>query len=45
MQALAIGRLANFSEELANSVVQNDIITQLINKKTTMKLQKNTIYL
>ena len=29
--ALAIGRLANFSEELANSVVQNDIITQLIN--------------
>ena len=29
--ALAIGRLANFSEELASSVVQNDIITQLIN--------------
>ena len=28
--ALAIGRLANFSEELAESVVQNDIITQLI---------------
>ena len=29
--ASAIGRLANFSEELADSVVQNDIITQLIN--------------
>ena len=28
--ALAIGRLANFSEELADSVVQNEIITQLI---------------
>lgn len=28
--ALAIGRLANHSEELADSVVQNDIITQLI---------------
>ena len=28
--ALAIGRLANYSEELAESVVQNDIITQLI---------------
>lgn len=28
--ALAIGRLANHSEELAESVVQNDIITQLI---------------
>ena len=28
--ALAIGRLANYSEELAESVVQNDIIQQLI---------------
>jgi len=28
--ALAIGRLANFSEELANSVVENNIIPQLI---------------
>lgn len=28
--ALAIGRLANYSEEIAESVVQNDIITQLI---------------
>ena len=28
--ALAIGRLANFSEELADSVVQNEIINQLI---------------
>ena len=28
--ALAIGRLANYSEELAESVVQEDIITQLI---------------
>jgi HEAT repeat protein len=28
--ALAIGRLANFSVEIAESVVQNDIITQLI---------------
>jgi hypothetical protein len=28
--ALAIGRLANHSEELAESVVQNDIISQLI---------------
>ena len=27
---LAIGRLANYSEELADSVIQNDIITQLI---------------
>jgi hypothetical protein len=32
--ALAIGRLANFSEELAESVVQNDIITQLISSLT-----------
>ena len=29
--ALAIGRLSNFSEELSNSIIQNDIITQLIN--------------
>lgn len=28
--ALAIGRLANFSKEIAESVIQNDIITQLI---------------
>jgi len=28
--ALAIGRLANYSEEIAESVVQNDILTQLI---------------
>ena len=28
--ALAIGRLANYSEEIAESVIQNDIITQLI---------------
>ena len=28
--ALAVGRLANYSEELAESVIQNDIITQLI---------------
>ena len=28
--ALAIGRLANFSENIAESVVQNDIISQLI---------------
>jgi HEAT repeat protein len=28
--ALAIGRLANFSESIAESVVQNDIISQLI---------------
>ena len=28
--ALAIGRLANYSEELANSVISNDIITNLI---------------
>ena len=27
--ALAIGRLANFSESIAESVVQNDIISQL----------------
>jgi HEAT repeat protein len=28
--ALAIGRLANYSEEIAESVIQNDILTQLI---------------
>ncbi len=28
--ALAIGRLANYSEEIAESVIQNDIITQLV---------------
>ena len=28
--ALAIGRLANYSKEIAESVIQNDIITQLI---------------
>jgi HEAT repeat protein len=28
--ALAIGRLANFSEDLAESVIQNDIVPQLI---------------
>ena len=28
--ALAIGRLANFSEDLSESIIQNDIITQLI---------------
>ena len=28
--ALTIGRLANYSEELDESVIQNDIITQLI---------------
>ena len=28
--ALAIGRLANYSEELSESIIQNDIITQLI---------------
>lgn len=33
--ALAIGRLANHSEELAESVIQNDIISQLINSLST----------
>ena len=28
--ALAIGRLANYSEDLSESIIQNDIITQLI---------------
>lgn len=40
--ALALGRLANYSDDLAEAVVQNEILPQLVRFGITGSIQRST---
>lgn len=43
--ALALGRLANYSDELAESVVQNDVLPQLVFSLVEQNVSSLCLYL